>query len=334
MGKKLGLLTCALAILASGPAVSDYSEHELAVSLIEEMVENEGFSRDELQKLFSEVERKQSILDAISRPAERTLNWGEYRKIFLKEQRIQNGVKFWTDNEEALQRVESEFGVPAQIVVSIIGVETLYGANTGSYRVMDALSTLAFDYPRRARFFRSELKHFLTLAREQNQDPLSLKGSYAGAMGLGQFMPSSYRNYAVDYDQDGFTDIWTNSSDAIWSVGNYLHKHGWQRGELITVPGRIAGEHQADLINSALKPELSLEQLAAAGIHSKTEGIGGNQLATAMQLETDAGPEYWIGLQNFYVITRYNHSKLYAMAVYQLAEEIHKNHIWEKARVF
>lgn len=312
-----------LAALLFSPFVSaDYSNHELVSEFIDEMVSMDEFDRTELKLLFTQVEKKQSILDAISRPAERSLTWGEYRNIFLKESRINGGVDFWLEHEKILKEAEEEYGIPAEIIVSIIGVETLYGGNTGSYRVMDALSTLAFDYPKRAPFFRSELRHFLVLAREQNKQPLDLKGSYAGAMGLGQFMPSSYREYASDYDQDGFIDIWENRGDAIWSVANYLRRHHWKVGEMITVGAAVADDHNEDVMNQTLKPELSLSELKSAGVTVSYGDFPETDLATVMKLEGSKGDEYWIGLHNFFVITRYNHSKLYAMAVFQLAEEI------------
>lgn len=308
-------------------AVASYSNNELTQQFIDEMVLEEGFDRAELQQLFSQVEKKQSIIDAMERPAERTLTWGGYRNIFLKESRINGGAKFWRENEAALSAAQSKYGIPSEIIVAIIGVETLYGGNTGSYRVMDALSTLAFDYPKRAPFFRSELGHFLILAREQGQSPLDLKGSYAGAMGLGQFMPSSYRAYAADYDEDGFIDIWTNRSDAIWSVGNYLKHHGWKAGERITGKAQVADQYDSGVFNQGLKPELTLAELSQVGVTPVSDDIvsaadGVYSVATAMLLEGADGDEFWLGMHNFYVITRYNHSKLYAMAVFQLAEEI------------
>jgi len=315
-------LFCLISFFCATATFADYSKHELVAEFIDEMVVEDNFDRTELEALFRQVEKKQSILNAISRPAERTLTWGGYRNIFLKQPRIDGGVDFWHDHADVLAKAEKEFGIPAEIIISIIGVETLYGGNTGSYRVMDALSTLAFDYPRRAPFFRSELRHFLILAREQNKQPLDLKGSYAGAMGLGQFMPSSYREYAADYEQDGFIDIWANRSDAIWSVANYLRRHHWKAGDMITVGATVDKNINTEVLNQSLKPELSLAQLKIAGIVPNSGAFPETDLATAMELETEQGTEYWIGLHNFYVITRYNHSKLYAMAVYQLAEEI------------
>ena len=331
MNKKLLLTSLMLPFLMGAQtSLADYSSHELTQAFIEEMVLEEGFDRSELRELFQQVEKKQSIIDAISRPAERTLTWAEYRKIFLKRGRIDDGAKFWRENQTALEAAEETYGVPAEIIVAIIGVETLYGRITGSYRVMDALSTLAFDYPKRAPFFRSELKHFLILSREQGKPPLELKGSYAGAMGLGQFMPSSYRAYAADYDKDGFIDIWANRSDAIWSVANYLEDHGWKREQPITSKATASRQYSDAAISKKLKPALSLQEIENAGISPLMDGLDKNQRVTAMRLQGNRGEEFWIGLHNFYVITRYNHSKLYAMAVFQLAEEIRKTYADDK----
>jgi len=305
--------------------LADYSNNQLTEVFIDEMVAEENFDRAELRKLFGQVERKQSIIDAISRPAERTLTWGEYRKIFLKKSRIDGGAKFWSENLVALQAAEAEYGVPAEIIVAIIGVETLYGGNTGSYRVMDALSTLAFDYPPRAKFFRSELKHFLILAREQSRPALELKGSYAGAMGLGQFIPSSYRAYAADYDKDGFIDIWANRSDAIWSVANYFTHHHWAPGEAVASKAKVTDGYSSDVMNQGFKPKLTVKELKEFGVIPVMD-VSEDAVATALMLEGSKGIEFWLGLHNFYVITRYNHSNLYAMAVFQLAEEIRKTY--------
>jgi len=322
--KFIRLLAVALILCVTDSAYADYSNNALAQDFIREMAREEGFDAAELQKLFAQVEKKDSIINAMNRPAEKVLTWGEYRKIFLRQARIESGGDFWRRNQQVLNEAESEYGVPAHIIVAIIGVETLYGGNTGSYRVIDALSTLAFDYPARAPFFRSELKEFLILSREQKQSPLILKGSYAGAMGLGQFMPSSYRAYAADYDKDGFIDIWNNESDAIWSVANYLSRHGWQEGQTIAHPAVVASSVDDRLLNQGLRPEHSLQQIRQAGLSPEMQ-LSPELMATAMRLVGDDGDEYWIGMHNFYVITRYNHSKLYAMAVFQLAEEILKH---------
>ncbi|OII56879.1 lytic murein transglycosylase B, partial [Pseudomonas putida] len=209
----------------------DYQGSPQVAQFVGEMSRDYGFAPEQLMGVFAEVQRKQSILDAISRPAERVKPWKDYRPMFITDARIARGVDFWRQHEAVLARAEQEYGVPAQYIVAIIGVETFFGRNTGNYRVIDALSTLGFDYPPRAEFFRKELREFLLLAREEQLDPLTLKGSYAGAMGLPQFMPSSFRNFAVDFDGDGHINIWNNPDDAIGSVASYFKRHGWVAGE-------------------------------------------------------------------------------------------------------
>ena len=300
-----------------------YSGRAVVNEFINEMVQEHDFQAVELESWFASATKKQSILDAISRPAEKTLTWAKYRKIFLNASRVEGGVKFWQENREVLNRAEKEFGVPAEIMVAIIGVETLYGRRQGSFRVIDALSTLGFDYPPRSRFFRKELKEFLLLAREQKQNPLDLKGSYAGAMGYGQFIPSSYRAYAIDYNQDGFADIWQNTEDAIGSVANYFKRHGWKQGDPVALRGRFEKNYNKDLINQALKPKLTVAEVLQQG-YVPVRKVDESLPATVMSLEGNWGAELWIGLHNFYVITRYNHSRLYAMAVWQLSQEINR----------
>ena len=206
---------------------ADYENRDSVKGFVNEVAKKDGFDPQQLLNIFEQVEKKQRIIDLISRPAEKAKPWHEYREIFVTAPRIAAGVEFWEENEAALNRAGSKFGIPIEIIVAVIGVETNYGRNKGSFRVMDALSTLAFDYPPRARFFRSELRELLLLAREENKDPLELIGSYAGAMGYGQFIPSSFRAYAIDFDGDGARDIWSNRTDAIGSVANYFFRHGW-----------------------------------------------------------------------------------------------------------
>jgi len=309
-------------IVSINVVAGDYSDRKDVNDFIDEMVNEYQFSRDEMQQWFSQVRKKQSILDAISRPAEKTLTWKRYRKIFLTQSRIKKGVAFWQENADVLAKAEKEFGIPAQIIVSIIGVETRYGSNKGRFRVIDALSTLGFDYPPRAKFFRKELKQFFLLAREQKQDPLGLLGSYAGAMGYGQFIPSSYRAYAIDYTGDDFADIWDNPTDAIGSVANYFKLHGWKTGDDVVVRARVRDGYRKELSNDSLKPKHTVLQLQEDGftpVNPLPE-----QTANAIRLEGKYGMEFWLGLHNFYVITRYNHSRLYAMAVWQLSQEIAK----------
>lgn len=212
------------------------------------MVTKHDFDKNVLSQTFAKVEVKDSILKAISRPAEKSKPWYDYRKIFITDKRINGGVKFWQQHAEALQAAEQKYGVPVEVIIAILGVETRYGGNVGGYRVVDALSTLAFRYPPRSPFFRSELEHFLLLTREEKMSLLDPVGSYAGAMGLGQFMPSSYREYAVDFDGDGKRDIWTNPVDAIGSIANYLKRHGWIAGESIVHQTEISGSEPTELL--------------------------------------------------------------------------------------
>jgi membrane-bound lytic murein transglycosylase B len=270
--------------------------------------------------LLDQAERKQSILDAISRPAEKTKPWYDYRKIFLTDKRAREGVAFAQQNAETLAKVSDQTGVPASVITAIIGVETFYGRITGSYRVIDALATLAFDYPKRSPFFTRELQNFLVLAYESGKDPLALKGSYAGAMGYGQFMPSSYRAYAVDYDGDGVADIWTNADDAIASVANYFLRHGWQPGAPVIVPANYDGD-SSEIFAGGLKPEKTVGELAEEGFAPRS-ATDISLVATPLRLEGSEGYEYWLCLENFYVITRYNHSAMYALSVWQLSQEI------------
>ncbi len=298
-----------------------YADHEGASAFIERMVDEHGFEREELEALFAQVDYKDAIIQAMERPAERVRPWHEYRDIFITEQRISQGVEFWRTHREALERAEQQWGVPPEMIVSIIGVETAYGRNKGRWRVMDALSTLAFDYPKRSPFFTRELEQFLILTREQGKEPLELVGSYAGAMGYGQFMPSSYRHYAYDFDGDGLIDIWDNPVDAIGSVANYFAEHGWQPGAQVVSRATVREGFDESVANQGLRPEHTVGELARNGFIAK-QALSPELSATAMMLEGKNGMEYWIGLENFYVITRYNHSRLYAMAVYQLGEKI------------
>ena len=289
---------------------------------IDEMVQEHDFNRAELEALFDQVEVKDSILKAISRPAEKSKPWYEYREIFLDQARINAGVAYWKKHEAALTRAEEELGVPAEIILAILGVETRFGGNMGSFRVVDALSTLAFRYPPRSPFFRSELKNFLILTREEEMSQLEPVGSYAGAMGLGQFMPSSFREYAVDFDGDGHRDIWKNPTDAIGSIANYLRRHGWQPGQTIVHATQYQGNDlPQDLVDRGLKPSITREELRKSGLSTADLPEGDDDI-TVFSLTQPGGEELWLGRQNFYAITRYNHSRMYAMAVVQLSEEI------------
>jgi membrane-bound lytic murein transglycosylase B len=304
----------------TGTGHGNYAEREEVSLFISEMVE-EGFDATALRQEFAAARYQQSIVDAIFRPAEKTLTWDGYQDIFLTERRVRGGVEFIQLHHAAFEAAEAKYGVPIPLIASIIGVETYYGRITGKYRVIDSLSTLAFDYPPRAKFFRSELKEFLRLTREENQSIQAPLGSYAGAMGYGQFISSSYRHYAVDFDGDGRRDIWNNPVDAIGSVANYLARHGWRAGDVVTVPAQLEQETTEEIFNVSLKPNQSISELSKLGVLA-TLPIEGDQQVSAMRLEGKEGAEYWLGFNNFYVITRYNHSKLYAMAVFQLSEQI------------
>ncbi|MES2819609.1 MAG: lytic murein transglycosylase B [Pseudomonadota bacterium] len=300
---------------------ADYQGSPQVAEFVAEMTRDYGFASEQLMALFAEAARKQVILDAISRPAEKVKPWKDYRPIFLTESRTARGVDFWREHETTLARAEREYGVPPQMIVAIIGVETFYGGNTGNYRVLDALSTLAFDYPPRAPFFRQQLREFLLLTREEQVDPLSLTGSYAGAMGLPQFMPSSFRAYAVDFDGDGQINIWKNPADAIGSVASYFKHHGWKAGQAVVSRAQVKGDRVDEGLTEGIEPVKSLAELRALGWSSR-DTLAEDVRLTAFRLEAAEGPEYWLGLPNFYAITRYNRSVMYAMAVNQLAESL------------
>ncbi len=278
-----------------------------------------------LTEVMDRVEIKPKIIEAMNRPAEGKI-WGEYRPIFMTERRINDGIRFYQEHQSALERAERTYGVSAEVIAAIIGVETSYGQNRGSWAVIDALATLAFEYPRRAQFFTGELEKFLTIVDETNFDPFSYKGSYAGAMGYPQFMPSSYLAYAVDFDGDGVRDLWNNPIDAIGSVGNYLAKHRWQAGEPVAVKVEIDPTLAAPYIAKGrlTPPKYSAATLRANGVMlpaSIPNHLKGNLYQYQLSKEP-ARYEYWVGFENFYSITRYNHSQMYALAVYQLADAI------------
>lgn len=279
-----------------------------------------------MRKILNHTNLQPKIIEAMNRPAEGVMNWGRYRPIFMTEKRINDGVNFFNQHRTTFERAEAQYGVDKYVIAAIIGVETSYGQNRGSWLVLDALATLAFDYPRRAEFFSKELGNFFKILSETGRDPFSYKGSYAGAMGYPQFMPSSYLAYAVDFDGDGHRDLWNNPVDAIGSVANYLAKHGWVRGakvaEKVSVSPNTTAYHSLKHSGRLTPPKHSLAQLRDAGVITPNHAPGP---ATLFQMELTSSPkvdEWWLGYRNFYAITRYNHSPLYAMAVYQLAEAI------------
>ena len=297
---------------------ADYSQRSDVLQFIDEMVDKHGFDRDQLIDRFARAERLDGVLESIARPAEKVLTWKDYRPIFVSTKRIRKGNRFMQQNREILQRAEAEYGVPAEIITAIIGVETYYGRLTGKIQVFDSLVTLGFDYPPRSKFFLSELEQFLLLTREEHLEGDKIRGSYAGAMGMPQFISSSYRNYAVDFDGDGKRDLLNNTADAIGSVANYFKQHGWKNGEHVVVPARVNG--QIEETRNKLKPHSSISDLSREGVFPKLR-ISEDSMATVITFNGKDGKEYWLGLDNFYVITRYNRSAMYAMAVYQLSQE-------------
>ena len=317
------ILTLALVSILSTSCMAQ--EHPGAEEFAEKLASQNGLDKEEVLALLQNARYKQSIVDAMTRPAEGK-PWHEYRPIFITEKRINQGVKFWRTHETLINRAAEKFAVDPQIIVAIIGVETFYGRITGNYRVLDALATLSFYYPDtgndRSDFFSSELTHFIILGEEEGLSLREVKGSYAGAMGMGQFMPSSYREYAVDHDGDGRRDLWSSMDDGIGSVANYLHRHGWQYGELVTLRAGVRDDADMDLVSRRdFKVKKTIDELAAGGFESGGS-ISGETLAAVARLEEEEGMSYWLTFKNFYVITRYNRSPLYAMAVFDLSEAL------------
>ena len=302
------------------------AEHPGTEQFVERAVAEYGLQESEVREILAEAEYKQSIIDAISRPAEGK-PWHEYRQIFLTDKRINEGIDFWIENRELIAEASEKLGVDEQIIVAIIGVETFYGRVTGNYRTIDALVTLGLYYPQnlssdRSEFFSSELMQFMQLAKEENIPAIETTGSYAGAMGMGQFMPSSYLEYAVDFDGDGSRDLWRSTPDVVGSVANYLHRHGWQAGEPITVRARASKEAAFDEVSSrTYKPSASVAEWQQKGFRSSTEFAADIPVGMIKLVEEDRN-SYWMTFKNFYVITRYNRSPRYAMAIFDLSEEI------------
>ncbi|RME34447.1 MAG: lytic murein transglycosylase B [Gammaproteobacteria bacterium] len=312
------MLLLATLLLSPGPSRAEALRGAEVDAFIARMAQEHGFAPGQLRAVLSRARIEQRILDAISRPAE-AKPWHEYRRIFLTPARMEQGVAFARRHAGLLEQAERRWGVPPEVITAIIGVETFYGRHTGGYRVIDALSTLAFAYPPRSGFFRRELEQFLLLTRDAGLDPLQPTGSYAGAMGIPQFMPSSYRSYAVDFDGDGVADIWQDPGDAIASVANYLGRHGWRRGGPVAVP--VRGVPPQAVLDRGLEPHTPLSRLRLLGISPDRE-VPGDPEAAVIALQQPDHLEYWFGFRNFHVITRYNRSPLYAMAVWQLAERI------------
>lgn len=296
--------------------------YPLLNEFIKDMVRKHNFSNEELVRLFTRVELRPNVVEAMRRPAE-ALPWFQYRKLFVTEQNIENGLAFVNRHREVLARAEREFGVPSEIIVAIIGVETQYGVQMGTYPVLESLTTLILGYPRRSAFFKSELEQFLLLSREEGLDPLTTKGSYAGAMGVPQFIASSYRQYAIDFNGDQRRDLITQPADAIGSVANYLRKHRWRAAEPVMVEPIVkSAEAIGDKVSTRLKPTLTLRELKAAGVSSPID-LKRDTRVGLVRLDNGAdGNHYRLTFDNFYVITKYNRSINYAMAVYDLSQRI------------
>ena len=320
VGQARTLCVVALALAAAG-AAGEYAARPAVTEYIDELVSTHGFDRYWLLGVFASTRKSDDVLAKISKPAEKALKWHEYRRIFLKDERIRQGAAFWREHAAVIDRAAARFGVAPEIIVAIIGVETYYGRIQGSHTVMDALATLAFDYPRRAKFFRGQLTEFLLLVREEARDPLAFKGSYAGAMGYGQFIPSSYRAFAIDFDGDGKRDIWRNIPDAVGSVANYFARHGWRDGGAVAVRVRAEDPALDALANDGLDLQHTVGALRSQGL-AGLDNLDADAKAAFYRMETADGAEHWLGLHNFYVITRYNRSAMYALAVFQLSQAI------------
>ncbi len=322
IAKEIGRLAFLTLLLCSG-------QNALAIDLgradvkqfINLMVSKHDYDKRALKQMLREAKSQDKILEAISKPAEKTKSWDEYRAIFITEQRITAGAEFWREHKAELKRISEETGVPCEILVGIIGVETYFGRITGGYRVIDALTTLAFDYPPRSKFFRRELEEFLLLVREESIEASGATGSYAGAMGAPQFMPSSFRAYAVDSSSDGKRDIWTNWSDVIGSVANYFVAHGWQQSKEVVTRATLTNGWRGETPENSLKPAETVSSLSQQGVLFATD-LPNDHESQLLLLNGPDGDEYWVGFHNFFVITRYNRSVMYALAVHQLGQEI------------
>lgn len=316
---------CAMVLsicISAEPSAASLSLEEQHQNFAKTVWEKHSIPIEQTLSLISKANKNQAILDAISRPWE-AKPWFQYHPIFLTKARLEKGLAFWQNHKEALAKAEEIYGVPAQIIVSIIGIETNYGSYFGNYSVLDALYTLGFHYPPRSAFFLSELEQYLLLTQEEDFDPLALKGSYAGAMGYGQFISSSYRHYAVDFDGDGKRDLLTNSVDAIGSVANYFHQHKWQPGQPVAARVKVDTSQLKPLLSDDLTYTNSWQQLQNKGVYLLDAAeIKSDIQAKLFEFETEYGYEFWAGWPNFYVITRYNHSPLYAMVIYQFSEQL------------
>jgi len=329
MSARRCLLALLLAVLAATARAGDeaapatYALREDVQGFIHELVARHAFNAEELAFVFSRARREDAVLAAMRAQPRQADSWGAYRALFVNERHVRAGLEFWQAHRQVLARARRAYGVPEEIVIAIIGIETFYGRNTGRWRVIDALATLAFDYPPRAPFFRGELENYLLFARALELDVFAVKGSYAGAIGIPQFMPGSYLRYAVDFDGDGATDLRANAADAIGSVANFLREHGWQRGAPVQRGARVTGAGYEALVDGNPLPRHTLGELAGAGVEVRGAPLPAETRAVLLRLETPERPDaFRVGLQNFYVLTRYNRSVFYALSVADLAEQL------------
>jgi membrane-bound lytic murein transglycosylase B len=325
-------LCLAALALSVQPATAIDTGRSDVKDFIAHMVDAYAFKKRPLRKLLKSAQSQPVILDAMSKPAEKAKLWYEYRAIFLTERRIHEGTEFWIAHRQALDQASVRSGVAPEYLAAILGVETYYGRLTGTYRVLDALVTLSFDYPARSKFFRDELEQYLLLTRDAHLDPLAIKGSYAGAMGAPQFMPSNYRRYAVDADADGHIDLWSNWADVCASVGNYLKEHGWNAGEPVLGEATVVEDKADDLDGRKLALSETVGSLMAKGVSFESP-LPADAPALLIAADETDGVHWRVGYNNFFVITRYNHSALYAMAVYELAAAIKQQIMMNDAAV-
>lgn len=293
---------------------------------IDDMVKNYHFSKQELVSMFKEAKYQGKILELMEKPYEKK-SWDTYKQLFLTQNRLDSAIEFWNKNKKVLTEVEQKYGVPADIIMAILGVETLYGKRQGDYRVLDSLTTLAFYYPKRAPFFTKELREYLILCREQHVSPLKYQGSYAGAIGMPQFMPSSYRYYAVTADGKNGADLMTKDTDVVHSIANYFVKNGWQKGGEVAEPAVVSGLDFRKIDTSARSASYPFTYILSKGVRPKISKMQHPAKAGVIELTTDNGNEYWLGYHNFYVITRYNTSPQYALVVYLFANQIREKRL-------
>ncbi|NCB56912.1 MAG: lytic murein transglycosylase B [Gammaproteobacteria bacterium] len=308
--------------MAADAAAATLRPQDLA--RMQELSQQTGVPMSQISRATAQADFRQAVLDAYKRPAE-SKPWYEYEALFLTEKRVNQGVNFWRTHAADLARAERTFNVPASVIVAIIGVETFYGGNMGTHPVLDSLYTLAFYHPTRTEFFSKEFVNYIRLGNQQSWDLKTRQGSYAGAMGMGQFMPSSYLTYAVDFDGDGHKDLFSNPTDAIGSVANYFHKHGWKMGDAVVEAAQLTRPSAAGKVQDRVELKQRWQELQNAGVRVKTP-LQADTPVTLLQYAQPDYSEYWVARQNFYVITRYNRSPLYAMAVHNLSQQIAKQY--------